>query len=151
MKLNAAYWRWILAVWIAFVFVQSLFFKFTGSAETRHIFGVLGEWSGLPWFAAYGGYGVGTAELIAAILLFSRWWAWGAILAFGIMTGAIFFHLFTPLGIAMPVFVEGVKTGETDGGLLFIMACMTWLASLILILRDWTSETSRIKQLLPTS
>ena len=33
------------ALFIAFVFIQSLFFKFTGSYETDHIFGTLAEWS----------------------------------------------------------------------------------------------------------
>ena len=142
--------RWILAVWIAFVFVQSLFFKFTGSAETQHIFGVLGEWSGLTWFAEFGAYGVGAAELLASILIFTRWWAWGSLLAFEIMCGAIVFHLFTPLGIEMPVFENGVNTGETDGGLLFIMACMTWLSAIALVVKDWTSEASQLRRVLPS-
>lgn len=142
--------RWILAVWIAFVFVQSLFFKFTGSAETQHIFGVLGTWSGMAWFAKYGAVGVGAAELVASVLLFSRWWAWGALLAFEIMCGAIAFHLFTPLGIEMPVFELGVNTGETDGGLLFIMACMTWAAAIVLVVKDWASEASQLRRALPS-
>ncbi len=129
--------RWILALWIAFVFLQSLAFKFTASPETQHIFGVLADWSGFAWFGRYGGYGVGVAELFAAIVLFTRFWSWGALLAFGIMCGAIFFHVFTPLGIAMPVFEDGINTGETDGGLLFIMACLTWLAAAILLVKDY--------------
>jgi len=63
----------IPAAFIAFVFVQSLFFKFTGSYETEHIFGTLATWSGLSWFGSFGGYLIGFAELIAAILLFTRW------------------------------------------------------------------------------
>ena len=140
--------RWILAAWIAFVFVQSLFFKFSNAPETQYIFGVLGGWSGLVWFAQYGAYGVGSAELIASILLLTRWWPWGAVFALCIMSGALFFHLFTPLGVFMPVFAEGVKTGETDGGMLFIMACLTWLSAMILILGDWLSSDSQIKRLL---
>ncbi len=62
----------IPSIFIAFVFIQSLFFKFTGSYETDHIFGTLGEWSGIHWFGVYGGYLIGIAELIAAILLFTR-------------------------------------------------------------------------------
>lgn len=148
MKFILAQQRWILSIWIAFVFVQSLFFKFSNSPETQHIFGVLAAWSGQDWFALYGAWLVGIAELIAAILLFTRWWVWGAGLAFDIMSGAIFFHLFTPLGIAMPVFVDGVKTAETDGGLLFIMACLTWLAATLLLVKDWRSEHSQIRRLL---
>ncbi|SMF35339.1 DoxX-like family protein [Alteromonadaceae bacterium Bs31] len=86
----------ILAAWIAFVFIQSLFFKFSGSYETQHIFGTLGEWAGLPWFAEYGGITIGIVELIASLLLFSKWRSWGAVLAFGVISGAIIFHVFTP-------------------------------------------------------
>ena len=53
----------VLAVYIAFVFIQSLFFKFSGSEETVIIFNTIGTWMadiGLPerlagGFAAHGG------------------------------------------------------------------------------------------------
>ncbi|MFK7888798.1 MAG: hypothetical protein AB8G16_18220, partial [Gammaproteobacteria bacterium] len=35
----------VLSVFIAFVFIQSLFFKFTDAPETQHIFGTLNEWT----------------------------------------------------------------------------------------------------------
>ena len=98
------HWRLAVSIWIAFVFIQSLFFKFSGSYETQHIFGTLADWSGLQWFGHIGGYTIGTLELIASILLFTRFWGWGAMLAFGIITSAVLFHLFTPLGIVMPEF-----------------------------------------------
>ncbi len=142
-------WRWFAATWIAFVFVQSLFFKFAGSHETQHIFGVLGEFFGLAWFAVYGGYIIGGLELVASVLLFLRFWPWGALLAFEIMSGAIVFHLFTPLGVVMPAFDEmGSKVGD-DGGVLFIMACITWACSLALIVKDVTAEDSQIRGVLP--
>ena len=137
----------ILSVFIALVFVQSLFFKFTGSPETQHIFGVLGQWSGFAWFAEYGAYGVGTAELIAAILLFTPWHGIGAVMALGIMTGAIFFHLFTPLGIIMPAFDDSGAVVGDDGGLLFTMACLVWIAALILITRDFVNSNGFLYQL----
>ncbi|WP_245673372.1 hypothetical protein [Endozoicomonas ascidiicola] len=65
---------WALSLYIAIVFVQSLFFKFTGAYETQHIFGVLGDWSGFQWFAEYGAYGVGSVELVASILLMISCW-----------------------------------------------------------------------------
>ena len=114
----------IPAAFIAFVFIQSLFFKFTGSYETEHIFGTLATWSGLSWFGSFGGYLIGFAELIAAILLFTRWHGRGAIMSVGIMSGAIFFHLFTPLGIQMPEFNAAGEIVGYDGGLLFGMACL---------------------------
>ena len=48
----------------------------------------------------------------------------GALMAFGVITGAIFFHLFTPLGINV----------QDDGGTLFFMASGVWVSSGILIL-----------------
>ncbi len=143
------HWRWVVSIWIAFVFIQSLFFKFSGSNETQHIFGVLGETFGLPWFAAYGGYIVGGLELVASILLFLRFWPWGALLAFEIMSGAIVFHLFTPLGVVMPMFDAAGNEIGNDGGTLFIMACMTWARSLALVVKDVTAETSQIRSILP--
>lgn len=125
-----------LSLFIAFIFVQSLFFKFTNSYETQFIFGTLAGWSGFTWFGAYGGYFIGTAELIAAVLLFTRFHGVGALMAIGIMTGAIFFHLFTPLGIVMPEFNAAGQMIGTDGGLLFGMACLIWLSAVVLVVRD---------------
>lgn len=129
------YLPWGLAVFIAIVFVQSLFFKFSNSFETQHIFGTIGEWmSGIGFlefaaagFAAYGGYTVGTVELIASILLLIRkTQAYGAVLAFGVISGAIFFHLFTPLGVSVVI----NEAGDQDGGQLFAMAVLVWIFSL---------------------
>ena len=128
------------AAFIAFVFVQSLFFKFTGSYETEHIFGTLATWSGLSWFGTYGGYIIGIAELIAAILLFTRWHGLGAIMSVGIMSGAIFFHLFTPLGIPMPEFSAAGEIVGDDGGLLFGMACLVWLCGAFLSVKDFKNQ-----------
>lgn len=129
---------WILVIFIAFVFIQSLFFKFSGSEETEIIFNTIGDWMAgigfLSWaaepFKAYGGTAVGTAELIASILLFiPKTRIWGAVIAFVTISGALFFHLFTPLGIVRVV----DASGNTDGGVLFFMACGVWIASAITI------------------
>ncbi|WP_075185621.1 DoxX family protein [Teredinibacter haidensis] len=141
----AKHYRLMLSVWIAFVFVQSLFFKFTGSYETQHIFGVLGQWLSLPWFADIGAYLVGAAELMATILLFTRWRPWGALLAFEIMSGAIVFHVFTPLGMVMPAFDSSGQIIGSDGGMLFFMACSLWVSSLLLVVADWLSPNSIIR------
>ncbi len=142
------YWRYIASAWIAFVFVQSLFFKFSGSHETQYIFGTLGEWLGLPIFAQYGGVTIGSLELVASILLFTRIWPWGALLALGIIFSAVLFHLFTPLGIVMPTFDgDGNQIGN-DGGTLFVMACITTLCSLAIVLKDWSSNASQYRALI---
>lgn len=132
---------WVLPLYIAFVFLQSLFFKFSGSEETVIIFNTIGTWMldiGLPQgfsegFSSYGGTATGIAELIAAILvLIPVTRVWGALAGLMVMSGAIFFHLFTPLGVVRIVDVAG----NTDGGVLFFMACGVWLSSLALLYLD---------------
>lgn len=129
---------WALVIFIAFVFIQSLFFKFAGSEETVIIFNTIGDWiagiGALAWaadpFKAYGGWTVGLTELVASILLFiPRLRIWGAIMALAVISGAIFFHLFTPLGVVRVI----DAAGNTDGGALFFMACGVWVASAITI------------------
>ncbi|MEO0972595.1 MAG: hypothetical protein AAFX85_05825 [Pseudomonadota bacterium] len=127
----------IATAYIAFVFMQSLFFKFTGSTETQHIFGTLDRWASTTFgidglFLAPGpfnAYVIGSAELVASILLLvglvtGRLWTrlGGALLAIGIISGAILFHLFTPLGVVV----------LDDGGLLFAMAVGVWVAAVAL-------------------
>jgi hypothetical protein len=136
--------HWLLTVFVAFVFIQSLFFKFTGSPETVYIFeGKLNPWAAsLGWAGVFAPGGifsakvVGTFELIASVLLIigaamsgSRLvQVLGAAMGLGVISGAIFFHLFTPLGIAV------VNTdGSSDGGELFMLACGVWVCCALLL------------------
>jgi hypothetical protein len=136
--------HWLPTLFVAFVFIQSLFFKFTNSPETIYIFqGKLDPWAatfGLAGVFAPGGIFsakvVGSAELVASVLLLvgaalaTRRWAQvlGAALGLGVISGAIFFHLFTPLGIAV------VNTdGSSDGGELFMLACGVWIGCAVLL------------------
>ena len=115
---------WALCAYIAFVFVQSLFFKFTGATESIYIFSTLRAWSGIALFEPVGRFAIGTFELVASILLFiPRLRVFGAALAIGIMTGAIYFHLFTPLGVVI----------LGDGGELFTLACGVWIAGWVIL------------------
>lgn len=116
----------VLSAYIAFVFVQSLFFKFTGSEESIYIFSTLRDWSGIGLFEPFGRWLIGSSELVASILLFiPRTRIFGAGMALGIISGAIVFHLFTPLGVEI----------LGDGGLLFTLACGVWIsAAAILVL-----------------
>src|SRR6185369_17216344 len=101
---------WILQAVVAVILFQTLFFKFTGAAESKYIFTRLGL---EPW----GRIGSGVVELIACILLlYPRTVTLGAILALGVISGAIMSHL-TKLGI-----VVLNSDGTRDGGLLFILA-----------------------------
>lgn len=126
----------VLIAYVIFVFVQSLFFKFAGSEQTDIIFSTIAQWMntvGLgfiaPAFASVGGYVVGGVELIAAImLLFAGTRRLGAFIGFAVISGAIFFHLFTPLGVNRVI----DAAGNTDGGVLFYMACGVWISCLLI-------------------
>ena len=121
---RTAYISFGLSLYIAFVFVQSLVYKFSGSAESIFIFTTLRDWSGIGLFEPFGRWAIGSAELVASILLFvPRARIIGAGIALGIISGAIFFHLFTPLGVEI----------MGDGGLLFAMACGVWLSSAVIL------------------
>jgi hypothetical protein len=136
--------HWLLTAYVAFVFIQSLFFKFTGSPETVYIFqGKLDPWAASLGFAGVFAPGgifsakvVGSFELIASALLIAgaalarhrTVQVLGAALGLGIISGAIFFHLFTPLGMAV------VNTdGSSDGGELFFLACGVWVSCALLL------------------
>jgi uncharacterized membrane protein YphA (DoxX/SURF4 family) len=96
---------WICRIVAAIILLQTLFFKFTAAPESVYIFTKVGA---EPW----GRIGSGVVELIAAVLLLTPRFVWaGAILALGVMAGAIVSHL-TLLGIE----VQG------DKGLLFALA-----------------------------
>lgn len=130
------YFPWALILVVAIIFLQSLPFKFSGHEETKIIFMTIGEWMnsiGLSsigdLFGEYGGYLIGSLELIAVILLvMPKTRFYGALLGLGLMSGAIFFHLFTPLGVVRVI----DDAGNTDGGVLFAMACIAWVSNAIL-------------------
>ena len=118
---------WLLAAYIAFIFVWYLQFKFTGHPGSVDLFTTLTDWLGFHGHEKFMRIGTGSAELVASIILFIRpVQAIGAALSLGIITGAIFFHLVSPLGI----------DPYGDGGVLFKEACTVWLSSVaILVLR----------------
>ena len=107
---------WMLQLAAAGILLQTLFFKFTGAEESVYIFTTLGV---EPW----GRIGSGIVELIASVLLLVPATApIGAVMALGVMTGAILSHL-TVLGIE----VKG------DGGLLFGLALIVFACSAIVL------------------
>src|SRR5262245_32082217 len=110
---------WILQLVAAAILFQTLFFKFTGAEESVYIFSTLGL---EPW----GRIGSGIAELIACVLLLTpRTVPFGALLALGVISGAIVSHL-TKLGIVV----------KNDGGLLFALAIVVFVASAaVLVIR----------------
>jgi len=105
---------WICRIVAAVILGQTLFFKFTGAEESIYIFTKVGL---EPW----GRYGSGVAELFAATLLLTPRFAWaGALLALGVISGALVSHLTVP-GIAV----------KNDGGLLFGLAVAVFVTTAI--------------------
>jgi uncharacterized membrane protein YphA (DoxX/SURF4 family) len=120
---------WALRIIAALIMLQTLFFKFTAADESVYIFSKIGM---EPW----GRIGTGIFELIASILiLYPKTTAFGALLAIGLMGGAIWFHL-TKLGISV----------KNDGGQLFIYALTVFTASVILVFAYKNDFTNYIKK-----
>jgi hypothetical protein len=160
---------WVVVIWTCKVFLSSLPYKFSGHPDTQHIFGTIGAWmqdtiaTGLgQWFIQHGAVAVGVFELLASLVLLSpiAFWAikklniasnvpsralihaLGGLLSAGVMAGAMFFHLITPLGI------EVLHNGVSDGGSLFYAAVSIFILGLILagvnggLVRNQCNKTS---------
>ena len=144
---------WLMALWMCKVFLFSLPYKFSGHPDTQHIFGTIGAWiSGIlgsaigDLFTSIGAIGVGTFELLTSIVLLLPALLWilaragigevrdqrakfhriGGVMAAVVMSGAVFFHLFTPLGI------EVLHQGKSDGGSLFYAALSILVCGVIM-------------------
>ncbi len=106
-----------LRIVAAIILLQTLYFKFTGAPESKFIFSTLGIEPFGRWFA-------GISELVTCVMLLIPSTAvFGALMATGIMLGAIASHLFI-LGISV----------QNDGGLLFSLACIVLIASLTILI-----------------
>jgi len=163
MKNWRAIFSWLIALWMSYVFLGSLPYKFSGHPDTQHIFGTIGDWLGTflgssvgNLFSELGAYVVGSFELLTAIVLLLPAVLWlvarlkgnffgvtrrrfhmiGGLMASAVMAGAVFFHLASPLG------VEVLHEGQSDGGSLFYAALSILILGLVLfaINRGWTDN-----------
>ncbi len=118
---------WAMALYIAYIYVWYLQFKFTGDQGSVWLFTVLTDWVGAHGHEKLMRIGTGAMELAASILLLiPASQVFGAALSLGIISGAIFFHVVSPLGI----------DPYQDGATLFKEACAVWVASAgILLIR----------------
>ncbi len=150
---------WVFAILTAVIFLNSLFFKFNPDAvEPVHIFGTIGLWMESAinvklgkFFASYGQYFIGVCELIVSAIVLAPLifkekrailHAIGAVGASITMLGAIFFHLFTPLGW-FPTWcenkidgkiVEYTKDFQCQGGEVFVNYALANFALAIFVL-----------------
>jgi uncharacterized membrane protein YphA (DoxX/SURF4 family) len=123
---------WIARGVAALIMLQTLYFKFSASAESVYIFETVGM---EPW----GRIGVGVFELVASILILIPALSWfGAVIALGLMLGAIGMHL-TILGIE----VQG------DGGYLFFLAIAVSVCAIYVIWDARAEVRLFLRRLLP--
>ncbi|CAN5674947.1 DoxX family protein [soil metagenome] len=121
---------WALRIIAAVILLQTLYFKFSASEESVYIFSTIGI---EPW----GRIGTGIAELIASVLiLLPRTVSIGALMAAGIMAGALISHL-TILGIVV----------KDDGGYLFSLCLIVMACSIVLLFMYRHQLREIIKQL----
>ena len=158
LRIPAAYGA---GLFIAAIFLDSLRFKFTGHETPHHIFTTLRDWSGIELFYPAGPWIIGLSELGAALLLLAAPLALrligqvrfaglaqtlGGLAAMVIMTGAIGFHLFTPLGVETPVEWANGEVVATSPAL-FIAACITWMSGLAVVLLRGGEALSGLREL----
>lgn len=119
---------WACRIIAAIIMLQTLYFKFTAAPESVYIFSKVG-------MEPNGRIGTAIAELIASILIiYPKTSVIGAVMALGIMAGAIVTHLFI-LGIEV----------MNDGGQLFIYALVVTLTSLYILFQYLRTRRSAIK------
>lgn len=117
--MKSAVFTWIIKLTAVIILLQTLYFKFSAADESVYIFSALG-------IEPFGRIGSGIVELIASVLiLIPRTTLLGALIGLGTMAGAILSHILV-LGIVV----------QNDGGVLFILAVITFLCCAVLIFQN---------------
>jgi hypothetical protein len=115
MKSAILFLEWAMRITIAYLFLQTLQFKFTAHPESVFLFNKLG-------LEPHGRIITGVLELVAAILLLiNPTKIYGIIASFSIIVGALLSHFF----------VLGIKV-DGHSPLLFIYAVVIFILSIIL-------------------
>lgn len=115
---------WPAALFIAYILLSYEQYKLLGHPGSVHLFTVLSDWLFIPGYEKPFRLGVGIAEIVASVLVvIPATRMIGAAGALALMSGAIFFHVVSPLGI----------DPYDDGGQLFKEACAVWLASVFIL------------------
>jgi putative oxidoreductase len=123
---------WVARIIAALILLQTLFFKFTGAPESVELFTRLGV---EPW----GRVGTGMLELVTAVLILIPATVWlGAVLAIGLMSGAIASH----------ILVIGVV--RDDGGQLFLYAVIVLVCALFSFWMSKSQAPTPVKKFLPS-
>jgi hypothetical protein len=129
---------WPAAFYIAGILLWYEQYKLTGNPGSVWLFNVLADWLGISGYEKPFRLFVASMEIAASVLVLLPWTRmWGAALALGVMSGAIFFHLVSPLGV----------DPYHDGGALFKEACTVWLCAAFILLSYREEAIAIIRQL----
>jgi len=117
MKFIKKYYSLFLRITVAIIYIQTLYFKFTAHPDSVYIFTKMGV-------EPFGRISLGVIELIISVCILIPKTKYAAIvMSIVIVLGALMSHIFI-LGII----VNG------DNGLLFSLACLIFLLSIILFI-----------------
>jgi putative oxidoreductase len=115
----------LLRATIAIIYLQTLYFKFTGHPDSMHIFSALG-------LEPYGRVATGVMELVTSILLFiPRYKLLAIFTSLGLISGAIVSHL-----IVLGIFTNG-DCGTLFSLALIVLACT--IALIVLYRKEYSS------------
>ena len=121
--------RWLGVLYIAFILLWYEQYKLFGAQGSVDLFTTLTDWLGFHGHEKLMRIGVGSCEIIASLVILAPpVQGLGAIGALMLMSGAMFFHLVTPLG----------TDPYGDGGILFKEACSVWTTAWVVLF--WQRE-----------
>ncbi|GGF42545.1 hypothetical protein GCM10011611_56230 [Aliidongia dinghuensis] len=121
--------RWLGAAYIAFILLWYEQYKLFGHPGSVDLFTTLTDWLGFHGHEKFMRIGVASCEIIASIVILTPpVQGLGAIGALMLMSGAMFFHLVSPLG----------TDPYGDGGILFKEACSVWTTAWVVLF--WQRE-----------
>ena len=121
---------WPAALYIAGTLLWYEQYKLTGNEGSVYLFTILSDWLFIHGYEKPFRLFVAIMEIAASIfVVLPGTRVFGAAFALGVMSGAIFFHLVSPLGI----------DPYHDGGKLFTEACAVWLCSAFILI-VWRRE-----------
>jgi uncharacterized membrane protein YphA (DoxX/SURF4 family) len=131
MKFIKKHYSLLLRITVAIIYIQTLYFKFTAHPDSVYIFTKMGV-------EPFGRISLGVIELIISIgILIPKTKYAAIVMSIAIVLGALMSHIFI-LGII----VNG------DNGLLFSLACLIFLLSILLFIYHYNEIKLKANRIL---
>jgi uncharacterized membrane protein YphA (DoxX/SURF4 family) len=129
---------WPAALYAAGILLWYEQYKLTGADGSVYLFTILSDWLFIHGHEKAFRLTVACAEIVASVLIVLPWTrVYGAAFALAIMSGAIFFHTVSPLGI----------DPYHDGGQLFMVACEVWLCAAFILAVRWADVRATVRRI----